>query len=89
MSKAQDQIPTSDLRVPAGFWSLVGSSVPVRRELLEQGTFTVRTHYTPTDWTKECSDKEFWDGLKPDAGVCPTCFMCLTAAGGCFCTGTV
>lgn len=79
----QDKIWAGETKLPAGFWAMVDSSVAVRKELFEEGTITIRTSYEPTDWSKECSEKEFWDGLDPRGGVCPECFMHITAAGAC------
>lgn len=85
-STAKDVIPAHETHLSTGFSALLDSSVAVRKEFYEQGQYTVRTHYTPTDWTVEESDKVFWDGLDPNAGVCPTCFAHRTAAGGCWCS---
>jgi hypothetical protein len=81
-----DIIPAHETHLSTGFSALLDSSVAVRKEFYEQGQYTVRTHYQPTDWAYEESDKTFWDGLDPNAGTCPKCFACRTAAGGCWCS---
>lgn len=64
--------------------SLMDTNPQIRREI-EEGFYEIRTHYAPTDWTKEDSDREFWDGIDPANGVCPACFTYRAASGGCNC----
>jgi hypothetical protein len=81
-----DIIPAHETHLSTGFYALLEGCTAVRKEFYEQGQYTVRTHYQPTDWAYEESDKTFWDGLDPNAGTCPKCFACRTAAGGCWCS---
>jgi hypothetical protein len=78
-----DIIPAHETHLSTGFYALLEGCTAVRKEFYEQGQYTVRTHYQPTEWAHEESDKTYWDGLDPRGGVCPECFMHITASGAC------